>query len=406
MSSHDSPMAAQRQQRDAFTPTRSPASRRSGGHRGRIWIGAAVGAVLALLLALGTLPRLARQRELRAELASASDAVPVVSVSAAHYGPATSDLAIPASIQGLHEAALYARSSGYVKRWLVDMGGRVQAGQLLAEIETPELDQELGQAKANLSQVQATLELTRATLRRWQELVKEDAATKQELDEKQAAFNAAEANAQAARANVERLTALKSFGRVVAPFTGVVTARNVDVGSLVSPTAGAGTKPLFTISEDDTVRLMIPVPQSFAAHVRIGQPVRVEVQDLSHGTFDGHVARTAQAIDPSTRTLLTEVRLANPGRALLPGMYAQVHFVGASNERLLLVPANTLQIRSSGAIVAVVKSGRVHLQPVTLGRDFGTEVEVKSGVVEGDQLVVNAGDEIVDGATVRVTASR
>ncbi len=363
------------------------------------------GVVLVGLFAIGTVPRLARQRELRAEVSSQETAVPIVTVAAAHYGPATSELAIPGTIQGSHEAALYARSSGYVKRWLVDMGARVQRGDLLAEIETPELDQELDQAKANQTQVQATLELARATYQRWQELTKEDAATKQELDEKQAAFTAAQANARASQANVDRLTALKSFSRVTAPFAGVVTARNVDVGMLVSASATAGTKPLFTIAQADTVRIMVPVPQSFAAAVRPGGTATVDVQDLPNGIFKGTVAHTAQAIDPSTRTLLTEVRLTNSKGTLLPGMYAQVRLSSAANTRLLLVPANTLQIRPTGPQVAVVKNNRVHLQRVALGRDLGTEVEAISGVSEGDQLVVNPGDEIVEGAQVKVVTN-
>ncbi len=369
-----------------------------------IFAGAAI--VFVGLFAVGTIPRLARQRELRAEVSSEQAAVPIVTVAAAHYGPATSELAIPGTIQGSHEAALFARSSGYVKRWLVDMGARVGRGQLMAEIETPELDQELDQAKANQTQVQATLELARATYQRWQELTKEDAATKQELDEKQAAYAAAQANARASQANVDRLTALKNFSRVTAPFSGVVTARNVDVGMLVTASATAGTKPLFTLAEADTVRIMVPVPQSFAAAVRPGATATVEVQDLPDGTFKGVVARTAQAIDPATRTLLTEVRLPNARGALLPGMYAQVRLSSAANARLLLVPANTLQMRSSGAQVAVVKNDHVHLQRVTLGRDLGTEVEAVSGVSEGDQLVINPGDDIVEGAVVKISVAR
>jgi membrane fusion protein, multidrug efflux system len=377
-----------------------PASRKGRG--GRTALAAALLGALALL-AVGTVPRVLRHRAIVAEAGATTTAVPVVTVAEAHLGAATGELALPATVQGLHETGVYPRSNGYVRRWLADMGAPVRAGQVLAEIETPELDQELVQARATLSQVQATLELARATLARWQDLVKEDAATRQELDEKQAAYNAAQASANASRANVERLTALRRFASVTAPFSGVITARNVDMGALVS--AGGGGRPLFTIAQVDTVRVLTSVPQSAAPNVRVGQAADVTVQELGSAAFRGRVTRTAQALDPSTRTLLTEIQVENRARRLLPGMFAQARLTLDRATPPLLVPANTLMLRADGPQVAVVTAGRVRLARVTLGRDYGTEVEVTSGLTPGAALVVNPGDEVTEGAVVRVAPS-
>ena len=383
-----------------MTPHHETAPPRGG--RGRaLAIGAAL--LVLALLAAGTVPRVLRHRALVVEASATTTAVPTVTVAEARVGAATRELALPATVMGLHETGLHARSSGYVRRWLADMGAQVRAGQPLAEVETPELDQELGQARASLTQVEATLGLTRATLERWTDLVKEDAATRQELDEKQAAYDAARASAAGARANVERLQALKRFGSVVAPFAGVVTARNVDVGALVTA-GGAGGRPLFTIAQVDTVRVMTNVPQSAAPAVRVGQPADVLVQELGSEAFRGRVTRTAQALDPATRTLLTEVQVANPGRRLLPGMFAQVRLTtqGGGVAPPLLVPANTLLFGADGPQVAVVDGGRVRITRVTLGRDYGTEVEVTSGLAPGATLVVNPSDDVTDGAAVKV----
>ncbi len=377
-----------------------PTPNAPAGRGGRtVLVAAVIGAVA--LLAIGTVPRVLRHRAIVAEAGATTTAVPVVTVAEAHLGAARGELALPASVHGLHETGLYPRSNGYVRRWLADMGTQVRAGQTLAEIEMPELDQELTQARANLTQVEATLELARATLARWQDLVKEDAATRQELDEKQAGFAAAQASANAARANVQRLTALRRFGAVEAPFAGVITARNVDVGALVSA-GGAGGRPLFTLAQVDTVRVLTSVPQSAAPAVRVGQTADVTVQELGSAAFRGRVTRTAQALDPATRTLLTEIEVENRDRRLMPGMFAQAKLVLDRATPPLLVPANTLMVRGDGTQVAEVTNGRVRLVKVTLGRDYGTEVEVTNGLTPGATLVVNPGDEVTEGAVVRV----
>ena len=401
MSQQPSPAApppAQRDDRGAYTPPAAPPAGTGSG--ARIAIG--VGGLALLLLALGGVPRVLRHRTLATEAAAAQNDAPRVSVATAHASGGTSDLVLPGTIQGARETAIYPRATGYIRRWRVDMGAHVRAGDVLAEVETPELDQELDQARAAQAQAESNLALAKTTLDRWTELVKEDAATRQEFDEKQAAYAASQANVRAARANTDRLSALKRFADIVAPFAGVVTARNVEVGMLVSAAPTQGSRPLYTLAQTDTMRMLVNVPQSSAAEVTVGTPVEIAAQELAGRTVKGTVARTAQAIDPASRTLLTEVRIPNAGHSLLPGMYAQAKLAVRRAVPSLLIPATTLVLSSDGPTVAVVQNGRVHMQRLTLGRDLGAEVEVTSGLAEGAQLIVNPSDEIVEGARVRV----
>ena len=376
--------------------TRAPSSR-----AGR-WLAAGGLVLLVVLLAAGILPRLERNRRLVAE-EGAANATPTVSVTPVKMGNADVSLTLPATLMGLHEVGLYARTNGYVASFTGDIGMRVRSGESLAKIETPELDQELMVARATLEQVLATNELTRTSLDRWRTLSDAGVATKQEFDERQAAFNASRAGVNASRSNLERLTALKRFANVVAPFSGVVTSRGLDIGALVSSAANAATvRPLFTIAQVDTLRALTNVPQDAAPSIRVGQAVEVIVQELGSTPFLGVVARTSAAIDPVTRTLLTTIRIVNRDGRLMPGMYAQVKLTTPRPRASLVIPANTLIIRGDGTQVAVVKDGRVHMAKVTLGRDFGTSIEALTGVAEGDQLVVNPADAVTDGATVRV----
>ncbi|MCC6241817.1 MAG: efflux RND transporter periplasmic adaptor subunit [Gemmatimonadaceae bacterium] len=380
--------------------TKHPARR--GGSRLLI-VGAL--ALVAGLLAVGVLPRIARARRVATETGAVS-ALPPVTVAAVSRGLPSVELTLPATMLGQHEVGLYARSNGYVASFSADIGSRVRAGASLARIETPELDQELNVANATLTQVQATSELARTTLERWRGMTDVGAATKQEFDEKQATFQVSRANVNAARANVERLTALKAFANVVAPFAGVVTQRNTDVGALVSPSIAAGARPLFTLAQVDTLRIFTNVPQDAAPGIRVGQTVEVFVQELGATAFRGRVARTAQAIDPSTRTLLTSVEVVNRDGRLMPGMYAQVKITIPRPSAGFLIPANTLIIRADGPQVAIVRENRVHMTAIALGRDFGTRIEVLKGVSSTDQLVENPGDAVVDGAMVRVVEKR
>ncbi|MEP6833827.1 MAG: efflux RND transporter periplasmic adaptor subunit [Gemmatimonas sp.] len=364
-----------------------------------------IGFIIAIVLLLlsGILPRLTRQKRIDAE-ASEVTAAPMVTVAAAKFGDPEIVLTLPATLYGLHETGLYVRTNGYVRALRADMGEQVKAGDTLAVVEMPELDQELNQARATLAQVVASGELTRSTLDRWKKMMAQGAATQQEFDEKQAAFNANQAGQAVAKSNVDRLSELKGFGNLIAPFSGVVTARNIDVGALVSPTVGTGARPLFSLVQVDTMRVVTSVPQNAAPSVKVGQSADILVQELGGVAFKGAVTRTAQSLDLATRTLLTEIQVVNHDRRLLPGMFGQVKLTLQRTTRTLLIPSNTLIIRSTGAQVALVQNGKIHIAQITVGRDYGTEVEVSSGLNEGDRLVVNPGDDIVEGLIVRVAA--
>ncbi|MEP6763104.1 MAG: efflux RND transporter periplasmic adaptor subunit [Gemmatimonadaceae bacterium] len=357
--------------------------------------------VAGVLLLTGILPRITRGKRVEAEAREVAGP-PIVTVASAKLGSPTNTISLPATLYGLHETGIYTRTNGYVRSLRVDMGSHVRTGDTLVIIEMPELDQEYNQAKATYTQVQATNALTKSTLDRWTSMVKQGAATQQELDEKLGAFNVAQAASASARANIDRLAELKRFGTITAPFGGIVTARGTDVGALVSPTTGTGAKPLFSLVQVDTLRVVANVPQSAAPNVKVGQPADVFVQELGSTAFHGKVTRTAQALDLSTRTLMTEILVDNREGRLMPGMFGHVDFELTRGTRSLLVPANTLMIRASGPQVAVVRDGKIHIVAVTLGRDFGSEVEVRSGVNVGEQLVVNPGDEIADGLSVRL----
>ncbi|MEO7359381.1 MAG: efflux RND transporter periplasmic adaptor subunit [Gemmatimonadaceae bacterium] len=379
-------------------PPRRPDASKSGRY---VVIGFII--VILLLLLSGILPRLSREKRVVAE-ASEVMAAPMVTVASAKWGDPTNVLALPGTLYGLHETGLYVRTNGYVRSLRADMGQQVRAGDTLAVVEMPELDQELNQARATLAQVVANGELTRSTLERWKKMMAQGAATQQEFDEKQAAFNANQAGQTVARSNVDRLSELKRFGNLIAPFSGVVTARNIDVGTLVSPTVGTGARPLFSLVQVDTMRVITSVPQNAAPNVKIGQQAEILVQELGGVAFKGVVTRTAQSLDLATRTLLTEIQVLNKDRRLLPGMFGQVKLELARTSRALMIPANTLIIRSTGAQVALVRDGKIHIAKITTGRDYGTEVEVMTGLTAGDQLVVNPGDDIAEGVAVRVAA--
>jgi RND family efflux transporter MFP subunit len=357
--------------------------------------------VFAALFALGTLPRLARQRELRAEVQTRTEAA-LVRVVAVRRGGTASEFTLPGTAQALREAPIYARSTGYVRRWFVDIGARVAPGQLLAELETPEVDQEIAQARASLARSRSSETLARTTLERLKALVRDSAATPQELDERQAAYEAAQATVAAEEANVRRLGELQAFGRVTAPFGGTITARNLEQGGLVSAGTSGGAKPLFVVAQADTVRIFVNVPENAATAVRTGLVATVTVRDLPGREFKGRVSRTSGALDPATRTMLAQVDVPNPGNVLFAGMYAQVALATTRAVPAILVPANALVIRPEGPQVATVRDGKVHFVMLQLGRDLGTELEVISGNADGDQVIINPSDEVVEGAPVRV----
>jgi RND family efflux transporter MFP subunit len=370
--------------------------------------GGIIAMVFLVLVVAGIVPRVRDARELRAETASVHGTIEVTVVPAKRAA-ATSDLVLPGSIESLHESPIYARTAGYVERWTTDIGARVAAGQLLAQIQSPEIDQQSEQAKADLGQLRANLNLAKRTVDRWMLLARDSVVTPQEVDEKQAAYDAAVANLASGEANYKRLEQLQSFERVTAPFAGVVTSRSVDVGNLVTAgatlggTGSASGRPLFTVAGTDTVRVYVDVPQSAINLVKHGASADVLVRELPGSVFRGIVARNARALDAASRTLLTEVQIPNPKGVLLPGMYVEVRFAVTDSNPPLIIPANTLVVRTEGPQVAIVRpNNTVHYQKIELGRDYGDRVEVVAGLDGDAKLVVNPTDDIREGVEVRV----
>ena len=309
-------------------------------------------------------------------------------------------VALPGTLQGAVQAPVAARAAGYVKSWSKDIGSRVQQGDVLAELEAPELDQQVSQAKAARDQTASTVALAQTTVDRWDALRKKDVVSQQDLDERRAGLVQARANLAAADANLQRLQELEAFKHVTAPFAGVITKRNIDVGDLID-TSG---KPLFLLSQTDPLRVYVSVPQTYANLVKTGQTVVVTQAELQNQVFKGQVTRTSASIDASTRTMQVEVSLPNKDGLLLPGAYVQVA-LPLSASATLSVPSNALLFRGEGTRVAVVDAqGKVTLHAVTLGRNNGTTVEITGGLKADDRLVLNPPDSLVDGDVVTLQA--
>ncbi len=309
-------------------------------------------------------------------------------------------VALPGTLQGAVQAPIAARAAGYVKSWSKDIGSRVQKGDVLAELEAPELDQQVSQAQAARDQTASTVALAESTVARWDALRKKDVVSQQDLDERRAGLVQAHANLAAADANLQRLRQLEAFKHVTAPFAGVITKRNIDVGDLID-TSG---KPLFLLSQTDPLRVYVSVPQAYANLVKTGQSVVVTQAELQNQPFTGQVTRTSASIDASTRTMQVEVSLPNKDGALLPGAYVQVA-LPLTASAALSVPSNTLLFRGEGTRVAVIDGqGKVTLRAVTLGRNNGTTVEVTGGLQATDRLVLNPPDSLVDGDVVTTQA--
>jgi len=310
-------------------------------------------------------------------------------------------LTLPGTLQGIYEATVYARSNGYIVRWIKDIGSSVKKGELLAEIAAPEIDQELSQAVASQRQAASSEGLARSTALRWQSLREKDAVTQQDLDERQSTYLQAQANLASAQANTSRLRNLQGFNRVVAPFDGVVTSRNIDVGDLVDAGNGGLGKALFTIAQIDPLRLYVYVPQVYAQQVKVGDLVTVTLPEREGEEYKGSIARTARAIDTGTRTMQVEIRVPNPEDALIAGAYVQVNLPIKQDGTALLVPTNVLLFRPDGPRVATVDAaGRVRLSAVKLGTDFGSTVAVLSGLKSDDRIVLNPADSLTDGDVV------
>ena len=346
---------------------------------------------------VGWVPLHKRQALIYAEARGQEEAEPRVEVIEVLPSTGKSKLELPGSIQALTEAPILARANGYIKERMVDIGDRVEAGQPVAEIEEPEVDAQLAQARADLATAQANVKLAGITAQRYQDLLKTDAVSKQDVDNYNGDYAAKQAMVQSAAANVKRLEELESFKRVYAPFSGVITLRNVDVGALVN----AGNTLLFRVAQTSKLRTYVNVPQTDSDSVQRGQAARLSVSNLPGRYFTGTVARTSNSLDPTSRTMLVEVQVPNPNGVLLPGMYAQVELLSARPDQPLLVPGAALVVRAEGTQVAVVRPDRtVHFQKIEIGRDFGDRLEVINGLKDGDRIVVNPQDAVREGVKV------
>jgi len=355
--------------------------------------------VLALSGAASMLSRVRAGRALAKE--TDVDSVPTVVVVHPTAEKPDEELVLPASLQAYEESPIYARTSGYLLRWNRDIGSHVAKGELLAEIDTPEVDQELSQARASREQIAAQSDLAKISAERWRNLRKTDSVSQQETDMQTSAYQQATANLAAADANVRRLEQLESFKHVYAPFSGVLIKRNVDPGALIN--AGSAGVELFIIARIDPLRVFTNVPQAYSPAIRNGMQAYITLKEIAGQKFRGTVARTAEAIDPATRTLLTEVDVPNKDGRLLRGSFGEVHFSLEINAEKVTVPVNAMLFRQEVARLAIVGAdNKVQLRPITIGRDYGTTLEVLGGVSLEDRVIINPADSLEDGQTVNI----
>ena len=366
-------------------------------------------AVIPALLACSALLTAYARRTSNQSLAATTKTLALQSVSVIHaeLGSPVTDLTVPGTVQAFSESPIYARISGYLRVWNVDIGAHVRKGQLLAVIEAPEVDQQLRQARAMLSQTQANLELAKVTSARYRDLIRSNSVSQQEVDNNNQNLSSQTANVQAASAEVDRLAQMQGFEKIYAPFDGVITARKTDLGDLINAgNSGLGAE-LFRISNITTMRVYVNVPEVYAEAIAPGVRTSMEVASLSNRQFTGTVARTSHAIGMNSRTLLTEVDVPNPKGELFPGAYAQVHFHLSLKAVPLVLPGNTILFQAQGPQVGVVNNqNRVELRKVTLGRDFGNRVEILSGIGQPDAVVANPPDYLVDGMSVTVETAQ
>jgi len=376
----------------------------AGGRTSRVFKVFVVAACSFLVLgALSVLQRRAELTELAAE--TEKQAVPSVAVIHPTAEPAQEDLVLPGTLQAYVESPIYARTSGYLRTWTHDIGSRVRKGERLAELDTPEVDQQLSQARADLATAKANARLAEVTANRLQEVLKTNGVSKQEVDTAVGELEAKRAVVESAGANLRRLEETESFKHIVAPFDGVITRRNVDIGTLVNAGNGGQSQQLFFLAQTDPIRVYVSVPEQYAPSIRAGSGARLALTEYPGRQFQGEVVRSAEAIDPGTRTLLTEVNVANRDGALLPGGYAQVHLQVKVTGPRLQVPINALLFRSEGLRAVVVDSNhRVHLRALTIGRDYGVALEVLDGLTPGDWIVLNPADSLDEGQVVHPTS--
>jgi RND family efflux transporter MFP subunit len=365
---------------------------------------AAGGIVLAYMIFTGITARAKASESLDQE--TRTNAIPTVTAVHPKATAGAEEIAVPGNMQAFIDTPIWARASGYLKRWYVDIGGHVRQGELLAEIESPEVDRQLEQARADLGTAQANLKLSQVTAERYTNLFKTDSVSKQEVDNAVQDAAAKVTAVTSARANVSRLEQLVAYEKVYAPFNGTITARNIDVGALVDAGANSAGKELFHLASTSTLRVYVNVPENYSRAARPGVSANLTLGEFPGRLFHGMVVRNASAIDIASRTLLVEVDVKNPSGELLPGSFASVHLKLPNRVSAVTVPSNTLIFRKEGMQVAVIRNGRAVLVPVNLGRDFGDDVEILSGLTAKDQAIVNPSDSLTQGEPVRIAKPR
>jgi RND family efflux transporter MFP subunit len=380
-----------------------PTPPRESKRRGSSWTVIILGLLLAVLVGIGILfgIRSRTQAESALKQTTQQEATPFVSVIHPKSGSSDGEIKLPGNTQAFTEAPIYARTSGYLKKWYFDIGAHVKKGDLLAEIETPELDQQLLQAQSDLKNAQANLKISQITSGRYQDLLSSNSVSKQEADQASSDLASKQALVDSSQANIHRLQDLQSFEKLYAPFDGVITARNTDIGALIQ--AGDTTpKELFHLSAINQLRVYIAVPEVYAERVKTGEKVGLTLDSMPGETFTGILVRNSNAIDPLSRTLNVEVDVDNPTGRLLPGAYAFVHLPIPASSNAVTIPANTLLFRSEGLRVGVVRNGHVALVPITIGHDYGNSVEVISGLTPEDEVIVDPSDSLTEGEAVQI----
>jgi len=390
------PIPGQEQEPQSSTVVRAQRRSRKG------WlIALAIFLVFALLLAMGILQRLHTSAALRTE--TADMAVPTVSVVTPQRSAPSQEIVLPGNVQPYVTAPIFSRTNGYLQAWYFDIGAHVKKGQLLAVIATPEVDQQLGQSRSNLSTAEANLRLAEITKNRYQGLLKSNAVSQQDVDNAVGTYNANKSIVEADQANVKQLEALQSFEKIYAPFDGIITARNTDVGALVDSGSSGGVKTdLFHLSQVDRLRVYVNVPEEYSQATTSGLAAELTLSEFPGTAFTGRLVRTSEAINYDTRTLLAEVDVKNPTGKLLSGSYAEVHFKVPGTISTYILPTETLLFRKEGLRVAIVKDGKAQLLPVTAGRDFGNTIEIVSGLQGNESVIVSPPDSTVDGEKVQL----
>jgi RND family efflux transporter MFP subunit len=375
---------------------------RAGKPRSKGWLRLAAALIIvAFLLASGIWSRVKTRKSLSAETAQV--ALTAVSVVSPKQAAPAQEIILPGNVQPFITAPIYSRTNGYLKKWYFDIGAHVKQGQLLAVIETPEVDQQLQQARSNLMTAQANLELAAITKDRYQGLLKSNAVSQQDADNAVGAYNANKAIVEADKAAVEQFAALVSFEKIYAPFDGVITVRNTDIGDLINSGSNGGVKSdLFHIAQPGTLRVYVNVPEEYSRGIKVGMTAGLNLAEFPGQRFQGKLVRTADAINVTTRTLLIEVDVDNPAGTLLTGSYAEVHLQVSSQASTYLIPVNTLLFRSEGLHVGIVRDGKVVLAAVTPGHDFGNQIEIVAGLKSDDQVIVNPPDSIISGQEVQI----